>query len=305
MANEDTVILKTGEITLLQQADRGAKRRSCLILYSGTETGKRFILDAQRMTIGRLATAEIVVDTPSVSRRHAELEVSGERVVLNDLGSANGTHVNDRRIEGPIELRDGDLIRLGKVFLKYYERESLDALLHDRIYRMATVDSGTEVFNRQYLHDFLRSEFKLARATGRLLALVYFDLDHFKQVNDTYGHSAGDHVLKECAQLVKTLVRREDVFGRLGGEEFAVVLPNSRLDEATELGERIRASIEGHGFRLEVDSPSGRRGMDHSQTVSVGVAELGEAMTDPRELLDAADRALYRAKHGGRNRVSA
>ncbi|MCK6419286.1 MAG: GGDEF domain-containing protein, partial [Aquabacterium sp.] len=134
--------------------------------------------------------------------------------------------------------------------------------------------------------------------------LVYFDLDHFKQVNDTYGHSAGDHVLKECAQLVKTLVRREDVFGRLGGEEFAVVLPNSRLDEATELGERIRASIEGHGFRLEVDSRSGRRGMDHRQTVSVGVAELGEAMTDPRELLDAADRALYRAKHGGRNRVS-
>ena len=101
MANEDTVILKTGEITLLQQADRGAKRRSCLILYSGTATGKRFILDVERMTIGRMATAEIFVDTPSVSRRHAELEVSGERVVLNDLGSANGTHVNDRRIEGP------------------------------------------------------------------------------------------------------------------------------------------------------------------------------------------------------------
>jgi len=303
MTADPTVILKTSEVTLFQTLGSPGARRSCLILYSGTETGKRFVLDSHAMTIGRLPNTEIYIDTPSVSRRHAELAVSGDTVTIRDLESSNGTHVNDERITGPLALKDGDLIRLGKVFLKYYEHESLDALLHDRIYRMATVDAGTELFNRQYLNDVLRSEIKLARLTTRPLSIIYYDLDHFKSVNDRFGHSTGDVVLKESAAVVKAIVRKEDILGRLGGEEFIVVLPGAPLAEAVELAERIRLAIEAHVFTVEVDSRGGKTEVEHRQTVSLGVMQLNDEMKEAKALLDAADRLLYRAKHTGRNRV--
>lgn len=301
MTAETTITLKTGEVTALQHLGAAGKRRSCLILYSGTETGKRYVLDAHAMTIGRLPETEIYIDTPSVSRRHAALAMSGDVVTIHDLGSSNGTHVNDERIEGPRVLKDGDLIRLGKVFLKFYEHESLDALLHDRIYRMATVDAGTEIFNRQYLTDVLKSEIKLARLTMRPLSVIYYDLDHFKSVNDRYGHNAGDVVLKESATVVKGIVRKEDILGRLGGEEFIVVLPATPAAEAVELAERIRGAIEAHVFRIDADN--GKSTLEHRQTVSLGVTQLTEDMKEAKALLDAADRQLYRAKHTGRNTV--
>lgn len=304
MTAETTIILKTAEVTLFRDLADADKRRSCLILYSGTETGKRFVLDSHAMTIGRLADTEIFIDSPSVSRRHAELAMSSKAVTLRDLGSSNGTHVNDQRIEGTVTLKDGDLIRLGKVFLKFYEHESLDALLHDRIYRMATVDAGTELFNRQYLTDVLKSEMKIARMTQRPLAVIYYDLDHFKQVNDSHGHGAGDLVLKESAGVVKGIVRKQDILGRLGGEEFIVVLPGTVLAEAADLAERIRAAVEGHAFHLAFQEPGGRRELTLRQTISLGVAQAAVDMKDPAELLDLADKALYRAKRGGRNQVS-
>lgn len=304
MSTDTTVLLKTEEVTLFRELADAGKRRSCLILYSGTETGKRFVLDSHAMTIGRLAETEIYIDSPSVSRRHAEIAMSTDTVTIRDLGSSNGTHVNDQRIDGSVVLKDGDLIRLGKVFLKFYEHESLDALLHDRIYRMATVDAGTEIFNRQYLTDVLKSELKIARLTLRPLSVIYYDLDHFKQVNDSYGHGAGDLVLKESAQVVKQVVRKQDVLGRLGGEEFIVVLPGTALPEATELAERIRAAVEGHAFALAFQGQTERTELTHRQTISLGVAQIGPEVKDVSGMLDLADQALYRAKRGGRNRVS-
>ncbi len=304
MSTDTTVLLKTDEVTLFRELADAGKRRSCLILYSGTETGKRFVLDSHAMTIGRLAETEIYIDSPSVSRRHAEIAISPDTVTIRDLGSSNGTHVNDQRIEGTVVLKDGDLIRLGKVFLKFYEHESLDALLHDRIYRMATVDAGTEIFNRQYLTDVLKSELKIARLTLRPLSIIYYDLDHFKQVNDSYGHGAGDLVLKESASVVKQVVRKQDVLGRLGGEEFIVVLPGTALAEAMDLAERIRAAVEGHGFALALQSLTARTELTHRQTISLGVAQIGPEVKDVSGMLDLADQALYRAKRGGRNRVS-
>ncbi len=305
MSNETTLILKTADLSLFQSLGNAQKRRSCLILYSGSETGKRYVLDSHAMTIGRLPSTEVYIDHPSVSRRHAELAVSDELVTIRDVGSSNGTHVNDRRIDGVVALKDGDLIRMGKVFLKFYERESVDALLHDRIYRMATIDEGTGIFNRQYLMDMLKNEIRLARTGARPLSVIYYDLDHFKSVNDNFGHGAGDLVLRDSAALVKSLLRAEDIVARLGGEEFIVVLPNTPLAEAAALAERIRAAVEAHPFALEVETRSGRRSLVHRQTISLGVTQLAEGMREPREVLDAADRQLYQSKHTGRNKVSA
>jgi two-component system cell cycle response regulator len=304
MSGDTTVILKTGDHSLVMALNAPQVRRSCLIIYSGGETGKRYALDGPRMAIGRLADTQIFIDNQSVSRRHAELEMIGEVTTIRDLGSSNGTRVNEERIAGPVPLKHGDLIRLGKVILKFYEHESLDVLLHDRIYRMATMDAGTEIFNRQYLTDFLNGEFKLAKLIGRPLSLIFYDLDFFKSVNDRYGHSAGDLVLKDSARVVKSVLRKDDILGRLGGEEFIVVLPSTPLAGAVDLAERIRLAVEAHAFALTGDASGPQPPPTHRQTVSLGVAELHPAMAEARQLLDAADRALYQAKQAGRNRLA-
>lgn len=302
MHDAPTIALTKSDITLFQTLG-GPGRRPCLILYSGADTGRPFALDAGRVVIGRAPDAAVHIDSPGLSRRHAELMVSDDAVTLRDLGSFNGTHVNDRRIEGEVALREGDLVRLGDLLFKFYEHHSLDAALHDRVYRLATIDAGTEVFNRRYLFDTLRREFRLAKGDRRALSVVCYDLDHFKAVNDTYGHPAGDQVLRESATAVRHALMGVGVLGRLGGEEFAVVLPHVEHGPATELAERLRATVADHVFVLPAPgAPAGATAV-HRQTISLGVASLTETMQEVIDLFEAADRRLYAAKAGGRDRV--
>ena len=126
--------------------------------------------------------------------------------------------------------------------------------------------------------------------------MIYFDLDFFKKVNDTYGHNAGDFILKEISNLVKTNIRKDDIFCRYGGEEFVILLPNTDARTAYELAERIRSSMEGETFTFN--------GIDIKQTISLGVSQLDASMNDPKDLLDNADQKLYRSKQNGRNQVT-
>jgi diguanylate cyclase (GGDEF)-like protein len=303
MWEHSTIRLSKGDVTLFQSLGEPTQRRACLILYSGNDLGRRYALDGERMLIGRAPDCEVHIDSPGLSRRHAELQVEGDTVLLRDLGSANGTRVNDARVELPTMLKDGDLIRLGKVVLRYYDRQSLDALLHDRIYRIATVDAGTDVYTKRYFLAALEREMQLARRSQRPLSLVCLDLDFFKSVNDRWGHNAGDVVLREAASAMKQVVRGTDIIGRIGGEEFAVVLPETALAAALELAERLRAALAGQTVRLELASEQGGSVVLHQQTASLGVAELAPPMQEPRDLLGAADAQLYAAKRAGRNRV--
>jgi diguanylate cyclase (GGDEF)-like protein len=302
---QSTIHLNQGDVTLFQSLGESRHRQSCLVLYSGMDTGKRYALDAELMVVGRAPESEVFVDNPGISRRHAELRVAGDTVTLRDLGSSNGTHVNDERVDTVRALRDGDLVRLGNVVLKFYERHSVDALLHDRIYRMATVDVGTEVFSKKYTFDALRREIRLARRTARALSLVCLDLDHFKSVNDRYGHNAGDLVLRQAASALQAVVRGTDILGRTGGEEFVVVLPDTPLAAAAELAERMRVTVAEQTFLLRVNGERGSQAVLHRQTVSVGAAQLLDGMRDAHDFLGAADAMLYAAKRGGRNRVCA
>jgi diguanylate cyclase (GGDEF)-like protein len=127
--------------------------------------------------------------------------------------------------------------------------------------------------------------------------LVMFDIDHFKKVNDTYGHQAGDLVLSELATLLTAALRAEDVFARYGGEEFAVICRGTDVSQAQVVGERIRKAVEGHRFVYE--------GTQIPVTISVGIAALPDpAVKDATDLVSRADKALYQSKHGGRNRVT-
>jgi two-component system cell cycle response regulator len=298
--------------TLLIKADDGAAppaqddtspAQACLILYSGEAAGRRFALDGVAVTLGRSPECDIYVESPSVSRRHAELQPLRDLYVLHDLGSSNGSHVNGRRIETPTALQDGDVLRLGHMALKFYARQSLDALMHDRIYRMATVDEGTEVYTKRYLLEALDREIRRAQRSERPLSLVCLDLDHFKQVNDQFGHHGGDEVLRGVAQALKAQLRSCDILGRMGGEEFAVVLPETDLDAAVALAERMRAAVAAELFLLPAGGVQGADLVHHAQTASLGVTPLLPHVTDARSLLALADHMLYAAKNAGRNCV--
>ena len=162
-----------------------------------------------------------------------------------------------------------------------------------RLSNMALTDRLTGVWNRFKIDEVVSQEMKQHASLGVSLSAILFDIDHFKAINDAYGHAEGDAVLREFAQRMRDCVRDTDVVGRWGGEEFIVLLPRSNLSTAIDIAERIRVSVSAKTFPNEI-----------SVTASAGVAEcsLGEAWLD---WFGRADAALYRAKHGGRNRICA
>lgn len=302
MSEDKTIIADPGTMTILQPP---ARKRACLIQYNGAKTGCRYPLTEAQTVIGREPENLLFVAEPSVSRRHAAIYQSGVAIEIEDLGSSNGTFVNDTKVTARAPLKDGDMIRLGTILFKFYAHDSLEAILADKIYRIATIDAGTQIFNKKYLLDTLENECKFAKAYKRNLSVIYYDLDFFKKVNDTYGHGGGDFVLKESANLVKGCIRKDDVLGRYGGEEFVIVLPNTEQKTAAELAERIRHTIENHVFQVEVDSSNGgRKLVPHKQTLSLGVSQYKPDMANYEALLESADKKLYNSKQTGRNKVT-
>jgi diguanylate cyclase (GGDEF)-like protein len=293
MTDEKTIIADNASATIFGPSRR---QKPCLVQYSGTDLGKRYQLDQPELTVGRNPSNPIVVHEASVSRQHVKLMVRDQTVEVEDLASANGTFINETRIDARTVLKDGDMLRLGTILFKFFAQGNIENVFHDKIYRMATIDAGTQIFNKKYLQEALESEFKQARSYGKPLSVIIYDLDFFKKVNDVHGHNAGDFILKESAQLVKSVLRKSDIFGRFGGEEFVVLLPDSDARTAAELAERIRSTVAANPF------PFG--GAVIQQTISLGVAQLTADIADPRAFLEIADQKLYRSKHEGRNRVT-
>lgn len=162
---------------------------------------------------------------------------------------------------------------------------------------LAAVDALTGLNNRRYLETHLASLLDQAAHKGRALTLMILDIDHFKSVNDTHGHDAGDEVLKHFAQRVKRVVRSADLICRMGGEEFVIVMPDTPLTVATKVAERVRAAIQCEPFRID------QSGRTIPVTTSIGIAERGrDANADA--LMRRADKALYESKSAGRNRVT-
>lgn len=161
--------------------------------------------------------------------------------------------------------------------------------------RLATTDQLTELWNRRYLMEVAGNEVGRFRRYGRTFSTVIFDIDHFKKLNDTYGHAAGDFALVECAKTLSEAVRGQDTLARIGGEEFCVLLPDTNGEGAAQLAEKIRQRVEA--IEITFDDQL------ITFTVSLGVAEVRESDEGFETLLARADEALYRAKEGGRNRV--
>jgi two-component system, cell cycle response regulator len=267
---------------------------ACLILiYGGSDLGKRFPL-LHDTTIGRDTSNDLCIDMSFVSRQHARVTRRDSLWFIEDLGSRNGTQINGIPVQGVVRLDNGDQIKVGGAIFKYIAGGNVEALFHEEIYRMTIFDGLTKVHNKRYLLDFLEREIARARRYSSPLSMAMLDIDHFKLLNDTYGHPAGDHVLERVAAVIGTQVRREQLLARYGGEEFALVLPE--LDPAQVLAfcesARQRVATERYEFAEK----------SLTVTVSIGAAILGGRM-DRDELIQAADAQLYEAKRAGRNRV--
>lgn len=294
MSDDKTIIADPVGLTIFNTPK---SKRACLVQYNGAALGRRYILDEPEVIAGRSPDTGIVIDEKSVSRQHARFLQAPDTIEVEDLGTTNGTYINDKRVDHRTPLRDGDIIRLGTILLKFYAHNNIDNVFHDKIYRMATIDTGTQIFNKKYLMESLESEFKFSKTYNRPLSLIYYDLDFFKKVNDIHGHNAGDYILKESAKITSAAIRKDDVFGRFGGEEFCIILPGTDAATATDLAERIRLAIETHIFEFS--------GKELRQTISMGVAQLSASMMSYKDLLEPADQKLYRSKNEGRNRVTA
>jgi len=285
---------RKAHVAELQQA--APSKKSFLIQIYGPSLGRNFPVDRDLITIGRDPANTIQVDQENVSRQHAKLERISPSVFIEDLGSTNGTYLNDLAIKRE-RLRHGDLIKIGGVVFKFVSGGNIEGLYHEEIYRMTITDGLTQVANKRYLYEFLEREIARTIRFGRPLSLIMLDIDHFKQINDTFGHLAGDYVLKEmCKELLKQ-VRREELLARYGGEEFVVVLPETALSTAATMAEKLRRVVANHHFSFA--------GKDISITISLGCAELSPMATDPNVFLHEADARLYEAKRAGRNRVVA
>jgi diguanylate cyclase (GGDEF)-like protein len=225
------------------------------------------------------------------------IDCSDGAYIVRDQGSTNGTYVNNRKIP-EATLQSGDLIRIGKVVLKFLRGSDVERQYHETIYTMMVQDGLTGISNKRYFQEALRRELTRSQRHSRPLSLAMFDIDHFKKINDTYGHLAGDAVLRELAARIKGTIRGDEVFARYGGEEFALLMPESSVDQAVKFAERVRALVAATTFETE-----GRR---IPVTISVGVGHTsGEPAITPEELVGRADRKLYEAKGAGRNRVMA
>jgi len=272
----------------------GGESDACLIVIYGEDIGRRVPLGKGRVVLGRSSQADMQVDQESVSRNHCQITFRGKRHTVRDLGSTNGTYVNDEPCE-EIELRDGDQIKVGRTIVKYITGGNVEAQYHEEIYRLMTVDGLTQIHNKRYFDEMLEREVSRCARYGRIFSLILFDIDHFKRVNDTFGHLAGDAVLRRLGTLVRTRVRRDDIVARTGGEEFAVILPEVALEGAVGLAEKLRSLIDESVFEFE------KTAME--VTISLGVAMWQEGLTEGDELIKLADDKLYEAKDSGRNRI--
>lgn len=270
--------------------------RPILVRLDGVLAGEVSALEHLPVTLGRDKNAVITLDDKGVSRHHATIRRVGSDFEIEDLGSKNGTYVAGHRVER-CPLLDGNLIHVGhRVRFRFALVEERQEELLRQLYSASTRDALTGAYNRRYFEDRIVSEIAYARRHATELSLLMVDIDKFKSINDNYGHPTGDVVLQHLANTLQRQMRTEDLFSRIGGEEFAVLLRGISLANAAHFAERLR-TVAG-------STPVTTGGLSIAITLSVGCAAQSELdQADGHALISLADTRLYAAKQAGRNRV--
>ncbi|MBL8685212.1 MAG: GGDEF domain-containing protein [Myxococcales bacterium] len=290
------------EHTMVMRVEKNSAdgpKGACLVVVYGQQIGRRIELTGAPLVIGRSPRNDLQLDEESVSRQHVRIEPDpkssdGVTWQIVDLDSTNGTYVNDQPVR-TATLRHGDQIQVGRSILRYLAGNSIERAYHEEIYKLMSMDGLTQLRNRRAFDEALTEEIARARRFERPLAVCVLDADKFKSINDQFGHLAGDAVLRQLGGILRNNVRKNDIAGRLGGEEFGVLLPEVDRAGGLVVAEKLRRMVEAHRFEFDRTVIP--------VTLSIGVAELMPHEREPSELIKRADELLYRAKHGGRNRV--
>jgi len=194
------------------------------------------------------------------------------------------------------KLKDGDYLRVGNCIYRFLMGGNVETEYHEEIYRLTIIDALTDIHNKRYFMEFLDRELSRSARYDRPLSLIMIDIDRFRSINEELGHLGGDFTLRELSARIKGSIRKEELFSRYGGEEFAVVLPETDCEGANTVADRLVKIVHETPFIYE----------DHtySVTISAGVTTtVGEQTITPSDLIRRADEKLYQAKHEGRNRV--
>lgn len=273
----------------------------CLVLLVGpaNEVGRQWPIESTDFIVGRSQTAHVHVDDKSVSKSHAKLVISGGEVSIIDLESTNRTVINNKLLTPlmPQKLKNNDQIKVGNIIFKFLERGNIETVSVAQTFNKALIDQLTGINNRGALNVQGVDLFNKSRILGSPLSIIVFDIDFFKKVNDSYGHPAGDYVLKELAHVVRdNLIRGNDYFARYGGEEFCLLLLGSPFKQVQDIAERIRKTIQEHQFVYE--------GTRIPVTISAGVSVIADVDTGWGDIFKRADAALYKSKNSGRNQVT-
>lgn len=274
---------------------RGARAGAApyLVVVDGRRPGHRFALDRERLTIGRSPEADIVLADERTSRIHAVVTSHEGVIKVVDNGSRNGIYLDEVRVE-EAELTPDSSLRIGRTVLRLDFKSAMELLREEELFRAATTDPLTRIANRRLFEEQAGVAMAHAGRTEAPLAAVLLDVDHFKAVNDSHGHPAGDAVLVALAEVLREQKRQDDLLCRYGGEEFLFLLQQTDPREALAFAERLRETVAQKAFVAE--------GTSLPVTVSVGVA-IWTGGEDLHGLVLRADQALYLAKQGGRNRV--
>src|SRR5690554_2652633 len=287
-------------VELSRHDPRFAELNRCtLTMIGGGMPGAVFTVGAAPLLLGRSQECELRFDDPSVSAVHAEISRAAGEVYLRDLGSTNGTFVNGAALIKPRALQDGDRVQLGRDgVVRVSFGDEGEERARKALYERAIRDRLTGLYNRAFFDERIEIELASARRHDEPLSLLLLDVDHFKALNDRYGHLAGDEALRVLGAILRKAARKEDIAARFGGEELVLLARGIGLAKAGVIAERLRRTIRAARISY----------LDQNIAVSASIGVAARAnfthFRTPAELINAADRALYEAKRGGRDRVA-
>jgi two-component system cell cycle response regulator len=297
--NEKTSVVSSETFKIRMSEAENAPPAFVLLMGPTPMIGKQWYIEKSEITIGRNPDNFIFVEDRSVSKKHVTIHLKGNEVSISDLGSTNGTEVSGRKLNSgeKVVLINNDQVKIGNVIFKFLEKGNIETVSSRSTFDKTQLDPLTNIFNKGALLVQGEEVFRKATMTQMALSVIVFDLDNFKTLNDTYGHQAGDYVLRELSDVITNkLIRKGDFFARFGGEEFSLILLGGNLQKGFEVAERIRQTIESHPFEY--------KGTKLKVTISAGVACLEASMAKWDELFEKADKASYVSKKNGKNKVS-
>lgn len=285
------------------------ERRPALVSLRGELLAVPIPLDRDVVTVGRALEADVRINDSRASRLHARITVernptnNSVRCVIRDLDSTNGTLINGQTLTEAV-LSEGDKISIGDQLFRFDMLDEIDREFQQQIHRLISHDELTGLLTSKSFFSELRREAAKAEVKSHPFCVLMMDVDHFKEVNDKYGHLVGSQTLEEIGGVIKRALRAGDVAARFGGEEFAAFLLDADYAQGLVAAERVRSAVQNYEF-LASRRDAGGAAKTLRITISIGIAAFPDDAKDPIELIELADSALYRAKRGGRNRISA